>query len=811
MTSSSKYIEVAVDFSLYRTLTYQVPESLLPYASTGKRVLVPFRHRRLTGYILGKSADLDNIKIKLILDVLDEKPLFPVSMIPFFRWTAEYYMHPIGKVIKCALPGGINVNDFALISIAETGEKALENGFATPLERKILCRLKSCPCRRKDICNIDGIPVSLISSMESKGWIAKKRKLVGGKTKQKTERYVSLNNKDVTDNGLSLPRRKIIDALRLADEISVKDLKQTVPTAPGLIKSLEKAGYITIFNKRAYRDPFGEPIKFNKAPVLTVEQKNAVDTVASSFGKGFAAYLLAGVTSSGKTEVYMNLAAKAIEQGYSVLVLVPEIALISQMERRFRSRFGECVAVLHSGLSAGERYDQWIRIMRKETGIVIGARSAIFSPLADVGIIIVDEEHDTSYKQEGGLRYNARDLAVVRAKLNGGVVLLGSATPSIQSVYNVKTKKFIKIDLKKRIEQRPLPKITMIDLRKNKDAKGIDQIITPKLYEAMKETLARKEQILLFVNRRGYSSFSLCGSCGEAIQCKNCDISLTLHQKANVYKCHYCGFTKSSFSSCEKCGSFDIKLLGFGSEKVETAVRTLFPDARVSRMDKDTTAKKGSILKILKGIENCTTDILIGTQMVAKGHDFPNITLVGIICADLSLNFPDFRAGERTFQLLAQVSGRAGRGAVPGRVFLQTYTPDHFSILSARDQDFEAFYNVEIGFRKALSYPPFSRIIQLGISGRDKDKAGMHALAVGEFCNISKRGNKSFSKFIEILGPVEAPLPKIAKQYRWQIMLKALNVKVLHKFVSHMLFNNARLFNNSNTSVVIDVDPFSML
>jgi primosomal protein N' (replication factor Y) len=625
------------------------------------------------------------------------------------------------------------------------------------------------------------------------------------------ERYVSLLGSDIPMERLSDSRKKIIETLKTSDEISVKKLKERVPSASRLIKSLESEGHLLIFQKEVYRDPFGEPIAPDTAHTLTKEQKSVIHTVTQSLGQKFRTCLLSGVTGSGKTEVYMQLAATTISMGYSVLVLVPEIALISQMERRFRARFGECVAILHSGLSAGERYDQWMRIACRKATIAIGARSAVFAPFENIGIIIVDEEHDTSYKQEGGLRYNARDLAVVRAKLNNGVALLGSATPSVQSFYNTTTEKFKAVTLKNRIEKRPLPKIIVVDLCKNRNSRGIRRFTTPELHEEMKATLDRGEQVLLFLNRRGFASYPVCAACGDPIKCKNCDISLTLHQKINAYKCHYCGYTRSSTSHCASCGSGKILQLGMGTEKVEAAVTSLFPHARTARMDRDTTQRKGSILNILKGLRKQTIDILVGTQMIAKGHDFPNITLVGIICADLSLNFPDFRAGERTFQLLAQVAGRAGRGVAPGRVILQTYNPDHFAILSATHQDFEAFYHQEISFRKSLNYPPFSRMVQLKISGKDQEKTRQHAQAIGDLCHTLRKNNHSFLKSLEILGPIEASLPKIAKRYRWQILLKCPSIKQLHRFLHRIWFEKKANIRIRDVKVVLDVDPFFMM
>ena len=813
MPTVSFYIEVAIALPVYGTYIYSAPQNLSALVSIGKRVLVPFGRRRVTGYILRTCKQTDQEKIKNILDILDEEPLFPSSMIPFFRWTADYYRHPIGDVIKCALPGGINVYDFAAIAITEKGEEALSGNSLAPLEKEILNLLKGEPCQLKKIHGKlkNKIPNALIYTMKHKGLLVYERELKGGITKPKKQRHVSLIDSKIPMGSLSASKQKIIETIKSHGEIGVSKLKELVPSAPKLIKHLESEGYISIYNKQVYRDPLGEFIKPDTPHRLTGEQKRVVSKLTKALGGKFFACLLTGVTGSGKTEVYMHIAAKAIGLGYSVLVLVPEIALISQTERRFRARFGDRVAILHSGLSAGERYDQWVRIARSEVSIAIGARSAIFAPFTNIGIIIVDEEHDTSYKQDSRLRYNARDLAVVRAKQLNAVALLGSATPSIQSYYNVKTDKFKGVTLTERVEERSLPKVTVVDLRKSRDVRGSRRFITPELYRAMETTLGRGEQVLLFLNRRGYASYPVCSACGEAIRCKNCDISLTLHQKANAYKCHYCGFTRASASSCTLCGSSKIMLLGLGTEKVEATVKMLFPHASVARMDRDTTRRKGSMIKILKDLRNRTIDVLVGTQMVAKGHDFPNITLVGIICADLSLNFPDFRAGERTFQLLAQVAGRAGRGAVPGRVVLQTYNPGHFSIISATAQDLKMFYNAEIEFRKSLHYPPFSRVVQIKISGKNKKKTRQHAQTIGDLCNTLKQKNKSISKSLEILGPIEAPLFKIAKHYRWQILLKGLEIKPLHQFLNDLWLENKTIINQRNVKVVLDVDPIFMM
>jgi primosomal protein N' (replication factor Y) len=813
MTAENSYIEVAVALPVYHTFTYSVPQFLWPFVMAGKRVLVPFGQRRVTGYILATSQTSGSAEIKHILDVLDEHPLFGPAMISFFQWISDYYKHPIGDVIKNALPGGLNVYDYASLTITPQGKQVLKIDAVNPLERAILEQLDAGPCRLNHLSRKlnQSVPGALIQSLERSGHIAMTRELREASIKTRQERFFTLADPVPPLDRLSKPRKQIIDFLGDQGEISMSELKKQVPTAPRLVRALENDGYLTTRYRRVYRDPFGEPIHADTAPDLNAEQEIVVVQIVDSLNKGFATFLLQGVTGSGKTEVYMQVAAETLKQGKSVLVLVPEIALITQTERRFRARFGERIAVLHSGLSAGERYDQWSRILQQKADIAIGARSAIFAPFPEVGLIIVDEEHDSSYKQENNLRYNARDLAVVRAKLNDCVALLGSATPSIQSCYNAVAQKFIQVRLQKRIESRPLPVIKIVDLRESMGYRGLQRFLTPVLQQAIQDTLDHHQQALLFLNRRGFANFALCQSCGQPQRCKHCDISLTFHQKANAFRCHYCGFSRAATSPCDICGSSKIKKLGLGTEKLEDAVRKIFPKARVARMDRDTTSRKGSIVKLLKGLKDQTTDILIGTQMVAKGHDFPNITLVGIICADLSLSFPDFRAGERTFQLLAQVAGRAGRGSSPGRVVLQTYNPDHFSIMAARDQDFNSFYDQEINFRKALNYPPFSRMIQLKISGKDPKLTQNHARKLGDCCQALKTSNPSFYGGVEIMGPIESSLAKIARRYRWQILLKGRQAKALHQFVSQLLAENTTVFHHRQVRVVIDVDPLFLL
>ncbi len=820
MPSEETHIEVAVAAPLHRTLTYSVPADVAPAVRPGTRVRVPFGRpsaafgqRSVTGYVLGRTAEAPaGMAIKKVLDVLDEAPVFPGGMIPLFRWIADYYLYPLGEVIKSALPAGLGTRDRLILSLTAAGEMALADGGIPASWRLLLEPLqKAGPRSVPALARLTGAAVSmaLVRSLAHQGLLATRRQVRPG-ARPLQEQVVSLVRADLPRDRFYEQRRAILDLLKKEGDLPVARLAAEIPRVRGYLGFLQKNGFVRIYKRSVYRDPFGESIRPDAPPHLTAEQTSAVAAVSRAVPGGFGAFLLNGVTGSGKTEVYLRLAADTLERGRSVLVLVPEIALISQMERRFRARFGERVAVLHSGLSGGQRHDQWRRIGRGETPIVVGVRSAIFAPLDDPGLIVVDEEHDSSYKEQRGLLYNARDLAVVRARLSGAVALLGSATPSVQSLYNVRSGKFRHLTLTRRVSDRPMPRIQVVDLRR---AAGQDPgaLITVQLRDAMHRVVSRGEQVLLFLNRRGYAGFPVCGQCGRPVRCRHCDITLTLHRTARLYRCHYCGFTRSTKVYCEKCGSADIKPLGLGTEKLEAHVRRLFPAARVVRMDADTTAARGATIKILKDLRAGAIDILIGTQMVAKGHDFPNITLVGIICADLSLNFPDFRSGERTFQLLAQVAGRAGRGDVPGRVILQTYNPDHFSIAAARQQDVAAFYDTEVVFRSQLGYPPFSRLIHLRISGPHADKVRLRAEALGEKCRRLLDEEAVFSKGIQVLGPIEASLPRLAGRFRWQILLRGASADTLHRFTRRLIFDKDRGKVPAGTKLEVDVDPVFMM
>ena len=817
MPGRKSYAEVAVALPVTTTLTYRVPEALRAGIVPGKRVLVPVKNMTVTGYTLACFDQTDQGQVKDILDIIDVKPLFPPSMIPFFRWIANYYLHPIGEVLKAALPGGLTVKAVQRIDVTAQGRQALlrPEGL-NKRHREVLEILKKRGPQTQTglFKSLNGkIASKTLNTMATAGLIRVEQNIRQGRTRPKKALYVqAAENPPMPGVPLSEARQQILDYLGTHGEVSLRALKAKIPNAGRVVGKMAAAGLLHLYERPVYRDPFGEPIETRTRPhLLTAEQVAVLESVTRGFSLGFQTYLLHGITGSGKTEVYMHAATEALKQGYQTLILVPEIALISQTERRFRSRFGECVALLHSGLSQGERFDQWMRIVHGQAKIAIGARSAIFAPFDRLGLIIVDEEHDESYKQESAFRYNARDLAVVRAKQEGVIALLGSATPSVQSYYNVIHQKFHGLQLTKRIEDRNLAEVTVVDLKPATGSGRAKPFITETLQRAIGEALERKEQILLFLNRRGFANCPACLSCGAPVRCKYCEVTMTLHRQANAYKCHYCGHTAPHTMPCRFCGNARIIPIGMGTEKVQAKVEALFPQARVARMDQDTTRGKGSLVKILKDLKRGAIDILIGTQMVAKGHHYPNITLVGILCADLSLNFPDFRSGERTFQLLAQVAGRAGRGKRPGRVILQTFNPEHFCITTARDQDYHAYFDREIRFRESALYPPFCRLVQVIISGKDKGQTARSARQAGQICRQVIADRPSLQKTVQLLGPVTAPISRIRDRYRWQLLLKGTQVDHLHEVAEMLRQKAAQEISGKSVRLILDVDPVNML
>jgi primosomal protein N' (replication factor Y) len=606
-------------------------------------------------------------------------------------------------------------------------------------------------------------------------------------------------------------KAKEIEILALLKEgpLLLKDLKGQIENGYYWIRKMLDRGLVAVGAEEVYRDPMGAVAVESSPPQnLSVDQQQAIRTISQALKeRSFASFLLHGVTGSGKTEVYLVAAAEAMRLGEQSLVLVPEIGLTAQMEGLFRQRFQSRVAILHSGLGRGERRDEWVRVRRGEVDVVVGARSALFAPLDRLGLIVVDEEHDGSYKQERGLRYHGRDAAVMRAKMEGAVVVMGSATPALSSYHNALQGKFHLLSLPHRIDHRSLPKVTVIDMKHQRQG----DLISYPLRQALADTLSQGKQALLLINRRGYANFLLCRNCGHVTHCRNCAVSLTWHRTGEELRCHLCGLAMAVPPVCPQCNGETLKPFGFGTQRVEAEVKRLLPEARVDRMDRDTTRGKQSHRKLLNDVRRGRTDILVGTQMIAKGHDFANITLVGVVSADIALQWPDFRAAENTFQVLTQVAGRAGRGESPGSVLVQTYSPGHYSIQFAKNHDYLGFFNEEMNFRQELAYPPCRRLILFQLAGNVEERTQEAAQLLAAKCQEICRKQSELSPELEILGPVPAPLGKVKGKYRWQLLLKSKKVAPLLDVGRQLVNWGYGEFKRLGVSLIADVDPISLI
>ena len=759
------YVQIAVALPVSGTFTYTVTGDLVNKAGVGKRVLVSFSGRKVTGYILRIIQHENRKGLKDIINIIDPYPLFPPNMVEFFEWLSNYYLYPIGLVIKTALPTGLNVR----------------------------------------------IPYG--TEMPPKGWLDRVGLL--------KRVFITVRKGATIDRSLFDPKRspknegEFLEMIIKKKEVSLQEVKKAFNNGAYLVDKWVKKGFLKRSLRQVVRDIAGENIFISpNPPPLSVKQKEVLEKISGKLKeKSFFTYLLHGVTGSGKTEVYYKAVKVATELGRQSIIMVPEIALTVSLASLFKARLRDRVAVLHSALSPGERYDQWIRIANGEADVVIGARSALFAPISRPGLIIIDEEHDSSYKQEEKFRYQARDAAIVRAKLSQSLVILGSGTPSIQSYQNATIGKYGLLTMPERILKREPPDITVIDMTRFEGSPTVqnDSIISPPLREAIGENLAKKKQTILFLNRRGFSALYLCRFCGETLRCPNCEVSLTYHKQGNNLLCHYCGFRIQPPDRCPSCSRENLKPYGFGTERVVETLREVFPEVRVERMDRDTMRYKGRLQQVLRHLENYETDILVGTQMVTKGHDFPNVTLVGVISADLSLNNPDFRAGEITFQLLSQVAGRTGRGNVPGRVIIQTFNPSHYAIIAARDHDYKRFFSQETNLRQQLDYPPFSSIANLRLLGNSKTKTGKIAQQMGEKIHNILKKRSSGKKDIKVLGPVEAPVAKLKGKYRQQILIKSRRHGYLNQLLKEVGKGSAQILSSSGVRLIIDVDPYQMM
>lgn len=732
--------------NLNRIFDYNVPSEMQGTICVGDRVLVPFGNKKTyeEGFIVGLKENTQ-YKVKDIAKIQEGIKLTEEN-IDLAKLMARRYFCNISDCIKLMLPPGtLNKN----------------------IDSRVKDKTLNFVYLKKDIEEIE-------EDIENK--IIKSEK-----------------------------QKRVLNFLIQNEGIQTTELEIITDTTNAVLKALEKKEYIEIIEEKVERNPFlNKDIKPTKKLKLTEEQQNAFnkidETINNNENKEF---LLYGVTGSGKTEIYLQLIEKITQKNKTAIVLVPEISLTPQMVERFMARFGqEKIAVLHSKLSIGERYDQWNKIKNGECKIVIGARSAIFAPIQNLGLIIIDEEHDSSYKSETNPRYNAKELAGYMAKKNNIPLVLGSATPDISTYYKAENNKIEMLKLTKRANESNLPKVDVIDLREEL-ANGNRSILSRKLYEEIEKNLKDKKQTILFLNRRGYSTFVMCRDCGYTVKCKNCNITMTYHIKTNKLKCHYCGHEEKNLTECPECHSKNIKYFGTGTQRLEEDINKIFPEATTIRMDIDTVTRKNSHEEILNKFKNDNIDILIGTQMVVKGHHFPNVTLVGVIAADSSLYIEDYRANERTFQILTQVAGRAGREKLPGRVIIQTYNPDNFAIECSKKQNYDEFYETEIELRKQLKYPPFCDIISIGLTDTDNNKIK----------NVSERLYNNMSRTIKnekmdfnIYKPLPCPIDKIKNKYRWRIILKGkLNNKIID-----IINKSIEQVNSKTTRIIVDTNPTNL-
>ena len=808
-------LKVAVSLPVEGSYSYSVPEALAGQVAVGMRVRVPFGKRLITAYVLEVDVEPDvKQPLKEIADILDPFPLFTKNMVPFFEWVSSYYLHPLGSVIRNALPGGINRDSYRSAELTCAGAAALKEGTLSASERERLAWIADHPGARISR------PITILHRLQKKGFLRVIERMPRNSAGPMLRRFIKANdtaalNEILASLGVARSGAKneaaFLKRFLPGEGILQSDICRMFSNGRYLLHKWIAKGVLRGYVSPFFRNPAGEGISSLLPPeVLLEQQQSALKEITNRLAKQrFSACLLYGVTGSGKTEVYLRAIEAVIKNGRQAILMVPEISLASYLFGLFSARLGERISIYHSALSSGERYDQWIRLAKGEVDLVIGPRSAIWAPVPNPGLIIVDEEHDTAYKQENPPRYQARDAAVVRAKMEKALVLLGSGTPSIQSYYHSQSGRYHLIRMPERVEKQPLPEIEMVDMRSEKEDVGAGQILSRRLTETLKKDLENGNQALLFLNRRGYHRLYVCLTCGKTMQCPNCDVALIHHQE-NRLRCHYCGYHTQLSQFCPSCHGKRLKPYGFGTERLEAELLTRFPGVRLARMDTDSTRRKGSAIEILRKFAAGKSDILLGTQMITKGYHFPNVTLVGVIAADLSLGFPDFRAGERTFHLLSQVAGRAGRGKKTGKVIVQTFNVDHYAIKTAITHDYNAFFEQESSLREALGYPPFSHMTCMRIKGNSKEKTAEAARSVGEALQEIIVGWPKRGKEIRILGPTEAPLFRLKGKYRWQILVRGRSVSLINHLVESVYRLFQRKLQSKGVQLSLDVDFYQM-
>ena len=816
-TTAPTIAHVAVELPLETPLDYRIPQDLRPVCCIGQRVLVPVGTREVLGYIVGLADTSPLTELKEVTAVLDDTPLLTPALLQLTHWMAEYYFCPWGLVLKAAVPEGFRVHTEAVYTVTADAQQHPESwpqGQAHAMLQALAQHGEhSAHALERRLDLKDCLPT--LRRLHQQGLVHRQLQRLAPTAQPRLVKMVRLCLSSTEAERLQqqLQRRApkqaaVLELLRTQPEWEHATLCRQLPGAGATVPQLVARAAVEISHvehMRAVVPP--APAVPPTLPTLNDVQQHALWQIESNLTMADSTpVLLYGVTGSGKTEVYMRAIATALRQGKTALALVPEIALTEQLIERFVARFSSQIAVLHSGLSGGERFDEWRRLASGEARIAIGARSAIFAPLDDLGLIIVDEEHDTSYKQADSPRYHARDVAIVRAQQCGAVVVLGSATPALETFQHARGGKYLSLSLPYRVEERPLPRITVVDQRTR--ATPNERIISASLYHAITACLQRHEQCLILINRRGFASYVQCRDCGEVPQCAHCSVSLTYHRRDRTLKCHYCDFATPASLLCAACAKETLAPFGLGTQQVEEALQGLYPTARVARMDRDTTRGKSAHQRILRALGRGEIDILVGTQMIAKGHDYPNITLVGVVSADATLAIPDFRAPERLFQLLTQVAGRAGRGHAPGEVFIQTYRPEHYSIAFAQQHDFTGFFHEEIQQRHAMLYPPYARLVRIIVDSAQADRVEEASQWLG---TVLQRHMPS-TPDIALLGPAEAPLAKIRNRYRWHVLLKAASSRVLHRWVQATLAETQQDRTQlRSTQLSIDIDPVTFL
>lgn len=817
---SSPFCNVALPVPLRTTFTYAVPEPLRDSLQLGSRVLVPFRKKSMVGVVteMLQHASVDS-QIREVAKALDLVPALTPKLVELANWMASYYLAPIGEVLRTMLPPLTELRTERQIVLTDSGRRCRGAGHRCPSDppQQVTVPFDRAPDNadlllsqleaRNGVLPFSaaaklGLDADALQRLCRAGLIDFRESMLG--RKPKTQRIIAWKSSQESNSKLDAIR----SALDERGPLPVPQLLRIAKVSRTVIDRLVRDGTLDSWEERI--DPADDPFDTGYVPPaheLNAEQDSAMKQIRARFELGeFGVLLLHGVTGSGKTEVYMRGVQETLARGKTAIILVPEIALTLWVGRQCRAWFGarfEGVAVLHSALSDVERAREWWRVRNGEARVVVGTRSAIFAPLENVGLIIVDEEQETSYKQEETPRYHGRDVAIVRAKLEGATALLGSATPSLETYHHAMGGKYELLTLGSRVEKRALPVVEIVDLREDFAKTHQTSPISAALHAGIQECLVNKTQALILINRRGYSWSVLCRSCGASVQCANCSISMTHHKSRNRLECHYCGSIQPIPKQCPKCQSKYVYFFGEGSEHLEERLRKEFPGARIARLDRDTARTKRQYQETLGAFAGGALDILVGTQMLAKGHDFQRVTLVGVISADSSLNLPDFRAAERTFQLLTQVAGRAGRGTLPGRVLIQTFYPEHYAIQDAVRQDYRAFYERETQFRRVMAYPPFTSLANVIVRDTSLERAIRWSRQLSEYFSPSD------GKGLRILGPAAAPLAKLKREHRFQFLLKSPKRSLLSRILTGAI-TYAEKKEIPPTAVTIDMDPLNL-